>query len=82
MEDFIAECGRRGVEIKWFGWDEPNGFTSSFEHWKYIRDIPELPATRRVLDFMCDFRIPLTFSVDDCRIIATVIGQVAEELYG
>ena len=81
VEAFISECGRRGVEIKWFGWDEPSGFTSSFEHWKYIRDIPDLPATRRILDFMCDFRIPLTFSVEDCRIIAAVIGHVAEELF-
>ena len=81
VEAFIAECGQRGVEIKWFGWDEPNGFTSSFEHWKYIQDIPKLPVTRRILDFMCDFRIPLTFSIDDCRTIAAVIRQVAEELF-
>jgi dTDP-4-amino-4,6-dideoxygalactose transaminase len=81
VEAFIAECGQRGVEIKWFGWDDPNGFTSSFEHWEYIQDIPELPVTRRVLDFMCDFRIPLTFSIKDCRTIAAVIRQVAEELF-
>jgi dTDP-4-amino-4,6-dideoxygalactose transaminase len=81
VEAFIAECGQRGVEIKWFGWDEPRGFTSSFEHWEYIQDIPELPATRKILDFMCDFRIPLTFSIEDCRTIAEVIRQVAEELF-
>ena len=81
VEAFIAECGRRGVEIKWFGWDEPNGFTSSFEHWKFIDDIPALPMTRRVLDFMCDFRIPLTFSIDDCRTVAAVIRQVADGIF-
>jgi dTDP-4-amino-4,6-dideoxygalactose transaminase len=78
VASFIAECGRRGVEIKWFGWDEPHGFTSSFKHWEFIDDIPPLPMTRKVLDFMCDFRIPLTFSMDDCRTVSAVIRQVAE----
>ncbi|MEJ2164319.1 MAG: aminotransferase class I/II-fold pyridoxal phosphate-dependent enzyme [Desulfobacterales bacterium] len=76
---FLAECKHRGVEIKWFGGSEPNGFTSNFRHWQYIKELPELPVTRRVLDFMCDFRIPLTFSIEDCRIIAEVIRQVAAE---
>ena len=67
--------------MKWFGWDEPNGFTSSFEHWEFIRDIPALPMTRRILNFMCDFRIPLTFSIDDCRTVATVIQQVADDIF-
>ena len=81
VESFIAECGQRGVEIKWFGWDEPHGFTSSFKHWDFIHDIPALPMTRRVLDFMCDFRIPLTFSMEDCRIVAAVIRQVADGIF-
>jgi len=78
---FLAKCRQRGVEIKWFGGAEPTGFTSNFKHWQFIENLPELPATQRVLDFMCDFRIPLTFSVDDCRIIAEVIRQVAAETF-
>ena len=77
---FLAECGRRGVEIKWFGWAEPNGFTSSFDSWEYIEDLPELPATRRILDFMCDFRIPLTFSLEDCKTIGLIIKSVIEDM--
>ena len=81
IEEFLQECARRGVEIKWFGWSEPVGFTSSFEHWKYIQQVPDLADTKNILDFMCDFRIPLTFSIDDCRTVATVIGQVAGEMF-
>jgi dTDP-4-amino-4,6-dideoxygalactose transaminase len=81
VESFLHECTRRGVEIKWFGWSEPVGFTSSFEHWKYIQQVPELACTKKILDFMCDIRIPLTFSLEDCRTVATVIGQVADELF-
>jgi dTDP-4-amino-4,6-dideoxygalactose transaminase len=77
---FLAECGRRGVEIKWFGWAEPNGFTSSFDSWEYLEDLPELPATRKILDFMCDFRIPLTFSMEDCKMIALIIKSVIEDM--
>ena len=80
VTEFLAECGRRGVEIKWFGWAEPCGFTSSFDSWQYIQDIPGLPATKKILDFMCDFRIPLTFSLDDCRTIAQIIGDVIDKI--
>ena len=31
IRDVIARCARRGVELKWFGADEPHGFTSRFE---------------------------------------------------
>jgi dTDP-4-amino-4,6-dideoxygalactose transaminase len=77
---FLDECGQRGVEIKWFGWAEPNGFTSSFDSWTYIENLPELPQTKKILDFMCDFRIPLTFTLEDCKTIAAIIKQVAAEL--
>ena len=81
IESFLQQCAHRGVEIKWFGWSEPIGFTSSFEHWNYIQQVPDLTRTKEILDYMCDIRIPLTFSVADCQTIATVIGQVADELF-
>jgi dTDP-4-amino-4,6-dideoxygalactose transaminase len=79
VEAFIETCAERGVEIKWFGAKEPVGFTSSWESWQYLKDVQPLPNTRKILDFMCDFRIPLTFSLDDCITIAAVIRQVAGE---
>lgn len=81
MERFINACGRRGVEIKWFGWQEPVGFTSAFDSWEYIRDQPVLEQTKRILGGLCDFRLPLTFSLEDCRLIAAIIGQVAHETF-
>ncbi|MDM8543955.1 DegT/DnrJ/EryC1/StrS family aminotransferase [Desulfococcaceae bacterium HSG9] len=81
VQTFIETCGARGVEIKWFGAKEPVGFTSSWESWQYIKDRQPLPRTRKTLDFMCDFRIPLTFTMEDCKIVADVIKQVAEETF-
>ena len=82
VETFLITCAERGVEIKWFGSKEPIGFTSSWESWQYIKDRQTLPATREILDFMCDFRIPLTFSMEDCSTVAAVIKQVAVEILG
>jgi dTDP-4-amino-4,6-dideoxygalactose transaminase len=82
VEGFLKTCAQRGVEIKWFGAKEPVGFTSSWESWQYIKGRPSLPQTRETLDFLCDFRIPLTFSLDDCKTIAAVIKQVAAEIFG
>ena len=73
---FVAACGERGVEIKWFGDDEPRAFTSRYDSWRYLGDLPDLPRTRAVLSKTCDLRIPLTFSEDDCRDIAAIIGEV------
>jgi len=78
---FLKTCANRGVEIKWFGAREPIGFTSSWESWQYIENCQSLPRTRKTLDFMCDFRIPLTFSMEDCKTIAAVIKQVATEIF-
>ena len=80
-ELFVKTCSERGVELKWFGMQEPVGFTSSWESWKYIENCQTLPNTRKVLDFMCDFRISLTFSLEDCRTISAIIRQVAEEVF-
>ena len=81
VENFLNTCAQRGVEIKWFGAKEPIGFTSSWESWQYVKEAQPLPRTRKILDFMCDFRIPLTFSLDDCKVVAAVIRQVAGELF-
>ena len=81
VENFLKTCAERGVEIKWFGAKEPIAFTSSWENWQYVKEVQPLPKTRKILDFMCDFRIPLTFSIDDCKTVAAVIRQVAGEIF-
>lgn len=73
IPDFIAACNARGAELKWFGDDEPKAFTSRYDSWKYIDDIPHLPNTHKVLANTLDMRIPLTFDEDDCTIIADII---------
>ncbi|MGR3814675.1 MAG: DegT/DnrJ/EryC1/StrS family aminotransferase [Cognatishimia activa] len=72
VNDVIDRCKARGVELKWFGGREPVAFTSRYDSWRYA---PSEPMTRtdRVLDGIIDMRIPLTFSEEDCALIARII---------
>ncbi len=79
IRTFLAAAGQRGVQIKWFGNEEPVGFTSSYESWRYISNLPVLPNTQKVLATMCDIRLPLTFSKEDCSLIVAIIGETLAE---
>ena len=72
VEDVVRRCAARGVELKWFGAAEPHGFTSRYDSWRYAQSKP-MPATDRVLAGILDMRVPLTFSVEDCALIARII---------
>ena len=76
VQDFLARCLARNVEIKWFGAAEPFAFTSRYESWRYA-GTQRLPKTDRVLDQLCDMRLPLTFSLEDCRLIGSIIRDSA-----
>ena len=77
---FLARCAKRGVELKWFGADAPAAFTSRYDSWAYLGDIPHLPATHAALDKTIDMRIPLTFNSDDCDIIAAIVAEEAKPI--
>ena len=72
IRDVVARCAARGVELKWFGAPEPAAFTSTYGHWKYAPSEP-LPASDRILHAILDMRVPLTFSEEDCALIARII---------
>lgn len=80
VEEFIQTCADRGVQVKWFGSMEPKGFTSRFESWTYFGKTNPLPETAEILNFMCDFRVPLTFTLEDCKKITTIIKEVTDEV--
>ena len=73
---FLTQTLSRGVELKWFGADQPMGFTSRYDHWRYAEP-QDLPQTNRILAGLLDMRVPLTFSVQDCALIARIIRAEA-----
>lgn len=76
---FIDTCLARGVELKWFGPEDPVAFTSRYDSWRYLDNIPELPKTLNTLSTTCDMRVPLTFNESDCELIAEIIADEAEK---
>lgn len=67
--DLLARLAGAGVEVKWFGADAPAGFTSDHHSWRYA-GTQELPRTDTILADLFDMRLPLTFSLADCALIA------------
>ncbi len=80
IENIICQCQERGVTLKWFGNNEPEGYTSRYDSWQYINGMPTLPKTQKILSTLLDMRIPLTFSHDDCKLVAEIICDVVEEI--
>ncbi|MEM8536432.1 MAG: DegT/DnrJ/EryC1/StrS family aminotransferase [Pseudomonadota bacterium] len=82
VQEVLGRCAARGVELKWFGSAEPVGFTSRYDSWRYASS-PPLPQTDRILAGLIDMRLPLTFSLDDCALIARIIrAEVAAVFQG
>ena len=77
VEEVLIRCAARGVELKWFGGAEPKGFTSRYDTWRYV-EAEKMPASDAVLAGLMDMRVPLTFSLEDCALIARIIrGEVS-----
>ncbi|MGP1357775.1 DegT/DnrJ/EryC1/StrS family aminotransferase [Roseicyclus sp.] len=68
----LAACAARGVELKWFGAEEPVAFTSRYDSWRYAPP-QRLPRTDAILAGLIDMRLPLTFSTEDAALIASII---------
>ncbi len=80
VQAVLRRCADRGVELKWFGGAEPQGFTSRYDSWRYA-DAQAMPQTDRVLRGILDMRLPLTFSLEDCAQIARIIRDVVSRVY-
>lgn len=74
-QQFLKLCAERGVELKWFGAEEPKAYTSRYDSWQYLDNIA-LPETDAILKRLYDCRLPLTFSVQDCQDIGELVAEV------
>ncbi len=79
IEAVLAACSDRGVDIKWFGRQTPSGFTSTWQHWRYVHDNQLLPETGRMLASLCDMRIPLSLSKADCHLVADILTDAIKQ---
>jgi dTDP-4-amino-4,6-dideoxygalactose transaminase len=79
-ERFLAACDARGLHIKWFGRTEPQGFTSNYTHWRYVRDAQYVPASLPLMAGLCDMRIPLSLTEADCILIGRIVRAALSEI--
>ncbi|WP_281983160.1 DegT/DnrJ/EryC1/StrS family aminotransferase [Thalassorhabdomicrobium marinisediminis] len=80
VQQVLSRCAARGVELKWFGGAEPSGFTSRYDSWRYAQ-ADAMPDTDRILAGIIDMRLPLSFSRDDCALIASIIRDEVEQAF-
>jgi dTDP-4-amino-4,6-dideoxygalactose transaminase len=71
---FVAACRAEGVFLKWFGTEEPEGFTSGPRHWAGLPGAPSAPATQAILDSLIDLRLPLGLTAAEIDRIANTIA--------
>ena len=77
-ELFVKKNKELGVELKWFGNDDPSGFTSNHKSWKYV-SLQQLNMSDKILSGLFDLRLPLTFSIDDCKHISKIIIECSSQ---
>lgn len=80
IDEVVSRCKARGVELKWFGGAEPAGFTSRYDSWRYAPS-ERMPKSDRILKGILDMRLPLTFTVEDCELIARIIRAEVSAVY-
>lgn len=78
--ELVSRCGARGVVLKWFGGAQPEGYTSRYDSWRYIEQLPSLPRTEQILATLMDMRLPLTFDEADCQLLAEIIIEEVNAL--
>jgi len=72
---FVADAGRHGVFLKWFGADRTVGFTSRYDQWGYAGAEAALRNADRILGDLVDMRIALSLDDEDCDTILAVLSE-------
>ena len=76
----VRRAAELGGELKGLGSPEPVCFTSMHQSWRYMQP-QRLPQTDRILATLLDMRVPLTFDLDDCKQIVSILDHVIAETW-
>jgi dTDP-4-amino-4,6-dideoxygalactose transaminase len=81
MARFVAAARAGGVMVKWFGTSRPEGYTSAPPHWPggIAALVPRACALQETL---CDIRIPLGMSAQECDAVAAVLIAARAQIDG
>lgn len=76
---FVAGCEARGIPLKWYGKPLPEDYTSRYDSWRFVPATRSLPHADCILAQLCDLRLPLTFTEQECDDIVQLMGNAMEE---
>ena len=74
----IGRAAARGVPVKWFGAEAPDGFTSRPDHWQYVPGLHTPPRAAEILARLCDVRLPLELTDAEADTIGEILAQAAD----
>ena len=77
---FLAAAAAGGVKVQLFGLSTDNA--RAYWNWEFLPEMPELPATRAMLEVACDTRLPARLTLADCDAVARVLVEAAEQVMG
>jgi len=77
ITNFINSTKEKGVVIQVFG---RNNNARDFRNWQYsFDDTPGCEKTAELISCACDLRLPMTFTLDDIKLIADIITDTMIE---
>lgn len=80
MRHYVQAVRARGLMVKWFGIDRPEGYTSSPAHWAGV-EADSVPRACAIQQTLCDIRLPLGLSAQDCDQIAALLLDTVRKVY-
>ena len=74
IADFVKSNADLGIKIQIFGCKDN---ARDFRNWSYsFNEAPELNKTADIISCACDLRLPMTFTLQDIELLASLIKQV------
>lgn len=81
MQTYVTTARAAGVWVKWFGIRTPEGYNSNPAHWSATATT-EVPRACAIQATLCDIRLPLGLTHDDCCAIAETLIYAANHARG
>lgn len=76
MRAYVDAARAAGVWVKWFGIQSPEGYSSNPAHWPDAT-VSEVPRACEIQLTLCDIRLPLGMTPEDCDAISDTLISTA-----
>lgn len=71
VDGFVGQAAASGLKVQVFGRSRDNA--RAFWNWNFLRDNPDQPKTRAMLNRACDVRLPSRLSLEECDVVAQAL---------